>query len=96
MREALEDLPRQYADQLVNVEFMLRRAPSPRDRRRLGLGKSHVAYLVKQGKLKAVRTKVGTRQCWRIDVSSATCGRQADLLDQMEGVSTSGVSHFFG
>jgi len=51
--------------------------------RRLGLGKSHVAYLVKQGKLKAVRTKVGTRQCWRIDVSSATCGRQADLLDQM-------------
>lgn len=56
--------------------------------RRLGLGKSHVAYLVKQGKLRAVRTKVGTRQCWRIDVSSATCGRQADLLDQMEGVST--------
>jgi len=53
--------------------------------RRLGLGKSHVAYLVKQGKLKAVRTKVGTRQCWRIDVSSATCGRQADLLDQMIG-----------
>jgi hypothetical protein len=41
--------------------------------------------LVKQGKLKAVRTKVGTRQCWRIDVSSATCGRQADLLDQMIG-----------
>ncbi|HLG12255.1 MAG TPA: metallopeptidase family protein [Dehalococcoidia bacterium] len=40
MREALEDLPRQYADQLVNVEFMLRRAPSPRDRRRLGLGNS--------------------------------------------------------
>jgi predicted Zn-dependent protease with MMP-like domain len=38
MREALEDLPRQYADQLDNVEFMLRRAPSPRDRRRLGLG----------------------------------------------------------
>jgi excisionase family DNA binding protein len=51
--------------------------------RRLGLSKSHVAYLVKQGKLKAVRTRVGTRQCWRIDVSSATCGRQVDLLDQM-------------
>jgi DNA invertase Pin-like site-specific DNA recombinase len=53
--------------------------------RRLGLGKSHVAYLVKQGKLNAMRTKVGSRQCWRIDVSSATCGRQADLLDQMIG-----------
>jgi len=56
--------------------------------RRLGLGKSHVAYLVKQGKLKAVRTRVGSRHCWRIDVSSASCGRQADLLDQMEGAST--------
>jgi excisionase family DNA binding protein len=56
--------------------------------RRLGLGKSHVAYLVKQGKLKAVRTRVGSRHCWRIDVSSASCGRQADLLDQMQGPST--------
>ena len=55
--------------------------------RRLGLGKSHVAYLVKQGKLKAVRTRVGSRHCWRIDVSSASCGRQADLPDQMEGAS---------
>jgi DNA invertase Pin-like site-specific DNA recombinase len=50
--------------------------------RRLGLTKSHVAYLVKQGKLNAVRATVGKRECWRIDVSSATCGRQADLLDQ--------------
>ena len=56
--------------------------------RRLGLGKSHVAYLVKQGKLGAVRTRVGKRYCWRIDVSSATCGRQADLLDQMKGASS--------
>jgi excisionase family DNA binding protein len=51
--------------------------------RRLGVGKSQVAYWVKQGKLPAVRTQVGKRSCWRIDVSSATCGRQADLLDQM-------------
>lgn len=51
--------------------------------RRLGLGKSQVAYLVKQGKLDAVRTRVGKRQCWPIDISSATCGRQANLLDQM-------------
>ncbi len=55
--------------------------------RRLGLGKSHVAYLVKQGKLKAVRTRVGSRHCWRIDVSSESCRLQADLLDQMEGAS---------
>jgi DNA invertase Pin-like site-specific DNA recombinase len=50
--------------------------------RRLGLGKSHVAYLVKAGKLNAVRTTVGKRTCWRIDVTSATCSRQAQLFDQ--------------
>jgi len=50
--------------------------------RRLGLSKPHVIYLVKTGKLKAMRTKVGKRQCWRIDVSSADCGVQADLFDQ--------------
>lgn len=55
--------------------------------RRLGLGKSHVAYLVKQGKLKAVRATVGKRQCWRIDVLSATCGPQTDLLDRIIGAS---------
>jgi excisionase family DNA binding protein len=41
--------------------------------RRLGLSKSHVASLVKSGKLKAMRTSVGNRQCWRIDLSSADC-----------------------
>jgi len=40
MRRALDDLPQQYADQLDNVEFVLRRAPSPRDRKRLDLGNS--------------------------------------------------------
>jgi predicted Zn-dependent protease with MMP-like domain len=40
MRRALDELPQQYADQLDNVEFLLRRAPSPRDRKRLGLGNS--------------------------------------------------------
>jgi excisionase family DNA binding protein len=51
--------------------------------RRLGLSKPHVAYLVKRGKLTAVRTKVGKRQCWRIDVSSTDCGRQRGLFDRM-------------
>lgn len=40
MREALDDLPEQYAEVLSNVDFVVRRAPSPRDRRRLGLGNS--------------------------------------------------------
>jgi len=51
--------------------------------RRLGLSKQRVAYLVKTGKLNAVRTTVGKRQCWRIDVVSATCGQQRDLFDPM-------------
>ncbi len=38
MGQALDNLPQQYADLLDNVDFVLRRAPSPRDRRRLGLG----------------------------------------------------------
>jgi len=50
--------------------------------RRLGLTTSHVSYLVKRGKLPAMRTKVGGRRCWRIDLSSATCGRQRDLVDE--------------
>ena len=57
--------------------------------RRLGLGKSHVAYLVKTGKIEAVRATVGKRTCWRINVSSATCGRQPELFDQMHSEDTS-------
>ena len=51
--------------------------------RRLGASKSLVAYWVKSGKLPAVRVTVGKRRCWRIDIQSATCGKQADLLDQI-------------
>jgi predicted Zn-dependent protease with MMP-like domain len=48
MRRALDNLPQQYANQLDNVDFVLRRAPSPRDRRRLGLGNS-VLYGLYEG-----------------------------------------------
>jgi excisionase family DNA binding protein len=51
--------------------------------KRLGLSKSHVAYLVKTGKLTAVHTTVGGRRCWRINISSAACGKQPGLFDQM-------------
>jgi hypothetical protein len=51
--------------------------------RRLGVSKSQVAYWVKSGKLAAVRVTVGKRLCWRIDVDSATCGKQVDIFDQM-------------
>ncbi len=49
---------------------------------RLGMSKSHVAYLVKTGKLPAMRTKVGKRPCWKIDVSTAERGPQGDLFEQ--------------
>lgn len=49
---------------------------------RLGMSKSHVAYLVKTGKLRAMRTKVGRRACWKIDVSTAERGPQRDLFEQ--------------
>ena len=51
--------------------------------RRLGLGKANVAHQVKQGKIPAVRVKVGKRTCWRIDVSSVKDRRQPDMFDQM-------------
>jgi DNA invertase Pin-like site-specific DNA recombinase len=51
--------------------------------KRLGLSKANVAHRVKAGKLRAVRANVGKRSCWRIDVSSADCGRQSDLFNQM-------------
>ena len=54
--------------------------------RRLGVSKSQVAYWVKSGKLTAQRVTVGKRSCWRIDVESATCGKQAALFDQITNV----------
>ena len=51
--------------------------------KRLGLGKATVAHRVNEGKIPAVRAKVGKRTCWRIDVSSASGGRQPDMFDQM-------------
>ena len=51
--------------------------------RRLSVSKSQVVYWVKSDKLTAVRVTVGKRRCWRIDVESATCGKQTDIIDQM-------------
>lgn len=48
--------------------------------KQLGLPKQQVAYLVKRGKLPATRVKFGTRQYWKIDVSSASCGTQSKLF----------------
>jgi len=53
--------------------------------RQLGLSKQRVADLVNSGKLKAIRTKIGNRPCWKIDISSADSAeyaRQRELFDQ--------------
>ena len=50
--------------------------------RRLGLSRSHVAYLVKTGKLEAMQTIVRKARRWRINLESTTCGRQPDLFEQ--------------
>ncbi|MBN1460949.1 MAG: recombinase family protein [Armatimonadetes bacterium] len=59
--------------------------------RRLGLTKSHVSYLVKTGKLNAVRVTVGKRSCWRIDLSSTSYDEQPGLFDQMATEKSRGV-----
>jgi len=51
--------------------------------RRLGVPKSTAAHWVNTGKLRAVRTMIGKRSCWRIELSSTDESRQIDLLDQM-------------
>jgi DNA invertase Pin-like site-specific DNA recombinase len=50
---------------------------------RLGISKSLAAHRVNQGKLEAVRTMVGKRRCWRINVPAVTCGKQDGLFDQI-------------
>lgn len=48
--------------------------------RRLGLAKQRVAYLVKTGKLEAVRVQTGARHCWKINVESSSYRRQEELV----------------
>lgn len=57
---------------------------------RLGMSKSHVVYLVKTGKLPAMRAKVGKRPCWKIDVSTAERGPQRDLFEQKRTAGSGG------
>ncbi len=51
--------------------------------RRLGLSKSHVVYLIKTGRIEAMQTIIRTQRRWRINVESATCGRQTEMFDQL-------------
>ena len=59
--------------------------------RRLGVSKQVVAHRVNTGQLPAMRTRVGKRACWRIDVSSATSVLQPELFDPMQNDRSSGA-----
>ena len=50
---------------------------------RLGVSKSQVAHLVNSGKLKAMRTTVGKRKCWKVEVIAEDSPNQIKLFDQM-------------
>ena len=50
--------------------------------RRLGLSKSHVVYLIKTGRLEAMQVAFRNRRCWRINLDSSICGRQAEMFEQ--------------
>jgi len=54
--------------------------------KRLGMSRSHVAYLVKTGKLEAMQTIVRKARRWRINVESATCGQQPELFEQKTNI----------
>jgi excisionase family DNA binding protein len=47
---------------------------------RLGLSKSHVVYLIKTGRLEAMQTAIRKQRRWRINLDSATCGRQEEMF----------------
>jgi len=49
----------------------------------LNTSKAQVAYLVKTGKIDAVRTTVGKRLCWKINVLSYGYTGQTQLFDQI-------------
>jgi predicted Zn-dependent protease with MMP-like domain len=44
MKASLAALPSEFAERLDNVAFVLRRAPMPRERRRMGLGNLYGLY----------------------------------------------------
>jgi len=52
----------------------------------LGASKSSVAYLVKTGKIDAVRVSDGKRMVWKMDVNSYSSGNQRSLFDQIDNV----------
>jgi len=77
------ELERRWNERLVELETIHQKAEAAR---RLGLSRSHVAYLVKTGKLEAMQTIVRKARRWRINVESATCGRQPELFEQKTNV----------
>jgi hypothetical protein len=51
---------------------------------RLGLSKSHVIYLIRTGRIEAMQTIIRKARRWRINLESATCGRQEEMFTDLE------------
>ncbi len=100
MRHALEDLPAPYAEQLNNVEFVMRRAPSPRERRRLELGNS-ILYGLYEGVPLTQRTSGYDRVLpdritlyWGALIRSFP--EDAELEDEVRKTLYHEIAHYFG
>ena len=100
MRRALEDLPAPYAEQLNNVEFVMRRAPSPRERRRLELGNS-ILYGLYEGIPLTQRTSGYDRVLpdritlyWGALIRSFP--EDAELQDEVRKTLYHEIAHYFG
>jgi predicted Zn-dependent protease with MMP-like domain len=100
MQRALDELPEQYAERLENVQFILRRAPSPRDRRRLGLGNA-VLYGLYEG-VPLTRRGSGYNQVlpdritlfWGALIRSFP--EDDELADQVRKTLYHEIAHYFG
>ena len=100
MRQALDELPEQYAAQLDNVQFVLRRAPSPRDRRRLGLGNSLLYGLYEGVPLTHRGSGYDRVLPDRITLYWGTLLRsfpeEAELADEVRKTLYHEIAHYFG
>jgi predicted Zn-dependent protease with MMP-like domain len=100
VRAALDELPEVYASQIENVEFLLARAPSPRDRRRRGLGNTTLYGLYEGIPLVSRGSGYDRVTPDRITIYWGPLVRdfpdEADLAEQVRNTVYHEIAHYFG
>ncbi len=100
MRDALRDLPEVYARQIENVEFLLARALSPRDRRRRELGNATLYGLYEGIPLTHRGSGYGEVTPDRITIYWGPLVRdfpdEAELAEQVRNTVYHEIAHYFG